>query len=93
MPTFLLGGFLDYFFETNYRRDLEITYSSGETYFTYESKLNPFEKCDIGMICGVGLKSIYFNKRELFFDLRYKRGFEGINLNTFSATLGIQIWK
>jgi hypothetical protein len=42
----------------------------------------------------VGVKSFYMKDKELFLDLKYKRGFglaDQLNTNTFLLNLGIQI--
>lgn len=95
-PTFQIGGFVNYFFKTDYSRKLEVKHSYGETYYTYQTNCSPFEKYDVGIICGFGLNGIYLSKKEMFCDFRYQRGFgqlQGLNTNVFSIILGMQIGK
>lgn len=95
-PTFQIGGFVKYFFKTDYERNLEVQFSWGDTYFTYQTNENPFSKFDFGINCGMGLKTLFLNDKELFIDLRYQRGFgmlQCLNTNTLLINLGIQIGK
>lgn len=95
-PTFQIGGFINYFFKSDYSRNLEVIYSWGDTYFTEQIHDNPFSKFDYGINIGAGLRSIYLKDKELFLDFRYKRGFgllQSIQTNTFSINIGTQIGK
>ncbi len=95
-PTFQFGGFANYFFNTNYHRDLEVLFSWGDTYLEAETEDNPFLKMNYGVNLGVGIKSFYMKDREIFVDLQYKRGFgliESINTNRVTINLGLQLGK
>lgn len=95
-PTFQIGGFAKYLFKTNFERDLEVLFSWGSTYFTKHFNENPFSQFEFGINCGAGLKGLVFNNKEIFLDLRYQRGFmqlKGINTNTLSVNLGLQLGK
>jgi hypothetical protein len=95
-PTFQVGGFANYLFKTDYERNLEAQFAWGSTYYTEQFYDSPFLKFDFGINCGVGFKSLIFSNKEIFFDLRYQRGFlllKGINTNTLSMNLGLQLGK
>jgi hypothetical protein len=61
--------------KNDYKRDLLVQFSWGETYYTKQINDSPFSKFDFGISCGVGLKSLYLNGKEVLLDLRYQRGF------------------
>lgn len=95
-PTFQAGGFVKYFFKSDYNRNLEVRYSSGNIYYTDQSNENPFSKFDMGISIGSGFKTEIMDSKEIFFDFRYQRGFgilEGLNTNTYSVNFGFQIGK
>jgi len=95
-PSFQIGGFAKYFFKTEYNRKHEQKFSWGDTYFTDQMSDSPFSKIDVGINCGIGLKSNYMKDKEVFLDFRYQKGFgliKGFNTNTFSINLGFQIGK
>ncbi len=95
-PTFQMGGFVNYFIKTDYKGNIEAKYSWGDTYSSYQFNGNPFSKFDFGINCGVGLKSLYLNDKELFIDLRYQKGFgllRYLSTNTLLINLGFQIGK
>jgi hypothetical protein len=95
-PTIQFGGFINYFFKSDFNRKLKIEYPLGDTKFTSQSDINPFFHFDFGLNLGFGAKSLILNNREVFFDLKYQRGFgffEGFNTNTFIFNLGFQIGK
>lgn len=95
-PTFQIGGFARFYFKNDYKRDLLVQFSWGETYYTKQINDSPFSKFDFGISCGVGLKSLYLNGKEVLLDLRYQRGFgllKNLNTNTLMINLGFQIGK
>lgn len=95
-PTFSIGAFLNYAINPEYHRNLEVKLFSGYTRYTNEFTENPFSNLDYGISFGVGLKKVILKKKELFFDLKYRRGFgllEGISTNSFILNTGIQIGK
>lgn len=95
-PEFQIGGFVRYSFITNYNRSLEIKLSNGKTFYANHTDESPFSKFDIGINCGIGLKSTYLKNKELYLDVRYQRGFglmQNLQTNTFSINLGFQIGK
>lgn len=95
-PTFQMGGFVKYIFNTTYNRNLEVKFSNGNTFYTSQINENPFAKYDFGVLCGFGIRSSYLNEREMFVDFTYQRGFgllKGLNTNTFSINAGFQIGK
>jgi hypothetical protein len=96
-PMFQFGCFVDYFFKPDYNRNIEVRFSSGDLNYITNSKNNPFIKFDYGISLGLGLKSFYIKDKEMFIDLKYKRGFgllvENLNTNSFLLNLGFQIGK
>ena len=61
----------------------------------YSRTDNPFSNIDVGINCGVGLKTTSLKGKELYMDFRYQKGFgliRGMNTNSFSMNLGFQIW-
>lgn len=95
-PTFQIGGFIDYFFGAEYNGSYEVKLSSGTIFNSYQTDESPFENYDLGILCGIGLKTEYKEGKELFFDFRYKRGLgqlHGLNSNILSLVFGMQIGK
>ena len=95
-PAFHLGAFVNYFFKTNFNRNLEVKFSWGDTYFTSQSKDSPFMKLDFGVNVGIGLSTNYLNDKELLLDFRYQRGFgwlNALNTNMFIVNAGFQIGR
>lgn len=95
-PTFSIGAFFNYAINPEYHRSLEVKLFSGYTRYTNEFTENPFSELDYGISFGVGLKRVMLKKKELFFDLKYRRGFvllDGLSTNTFLLNTGIQIGK
>lgn len=95
-PIYHTGVFLDYYFNTEFQRDLKVLFSWGDTYFEGQSKESPFMKLNYGINVGAGLTFNYWNKKELFLDLRYQRGFgfiQGFHTNNLSLNMGIQFGK
>lgn len=95
-PTFQIGGYVNFFLKAEYNRNQVVKYSWGETYYTNQAKDNPFAKNELGVNCGVGIKSIYHKGKELYLDLRYQRGIgilQEMKTNTVSLNLGVQIGK
>ena len=92
--TFQFGTFVDFLFQSNNNRELNILLTASGNSHYKDQRTTPFNKFDVGISCGVGLKSFYINDKEFFLDLKYKRGFglaEGLNTNTLSLNLGLQI--
>nr|WP_319401527.1 hypothetical protein [uncultured Carboxylicivirga sp.] len=95
-PTFQVGGFAKYSFITNYTRNLVVVNSIGNIIETTQTSDSPFSKIDYGINCGLGFTSQYRHDKELFFDMRYQRGFglfQNFNTNTFLFNIGFQIGK
>lgn len=95
-PTFQFGGFVNYLFTTDYKRNLELVFPWTEAVYTEQADKSPFKKFDFGLNIAIGLKSFYMNNKELFLDLKYQRGFgliDRFNTNTFLINLGFQIGK
>jgi hypothetical protein len=93
-PTFQIGTFFNYAFSTTYIRNLTATYTHGGIYYTNSFFVPPFKKYDIGFSLGFGLKKETIKKKEVFLDLKYKRGYGWLvrlNQNYFVASLGFQI--
>lgn len=93
-PTFQLGGFIDYLYSTDYKRDLEAQFTWGTTYSSNQTLENPYNDFDYGINLGLGVKSIVLKNREIFVDLNYQRGFgllQGLNTNKFILNIGFQI--
>jgi len=95
-PTLQIGGFVNYYFITDYFRDEEVLFSWGDVYSSNESDESPFLKYDYGLSVGIGLTVAYINEKELFVDLRYQRGFgllNGLNTNLYMMNFGFQLSK
>jgi hypothetical protein len=92
-PVFEAGFFLNYYFKSDYKRDLSFTMDGSD----YQKEFNdyPFRKFDRGVGVGTGLIGSVKNM-PMRLDLRYKRGFgiiNGLETNTFSLTISMQIGK
>jgi hypothetical protein len=95
-PTFSLGAFFNYAISTEYNRDLEVKFFSGYTRYTEQFNENPLSKIDYGISFGIGLKKVNIKKKELFFDLKYRKGLgliEGLTTNHLLLNIGMQIGK
>jgi len=95
-PSFQLGGFVNYFFKTDYSRYLEVINDLGNTYHTGYENDNPFSKLDFGVSIGAGICLNYLKNNVLFIDFRYQRGFgwlDALNSNTFVINADFQIGK
>lgn len=95
-PKLILGGFIDYFFQSNYERSIEVLFSWGDPYYTGIITDSPFSKLDYGIIAGFGFTTDVLNGHEIYLDFNYQRGFgllKGLNTNTFTTSLGFQIFK
>lgn len=92
-PTFQIGGFANYFFNTDFIRNLEVKDLAGETLNQIEFTENPFPKFDYGLCMGVGIWRENLKKKAIFLDLRYQIGFGMLTLysNYFSFNLGFEI--
>lgn len=87
------GIFLNYYFKTDYNRDLSFTMDGTD----YEKEFTdyPFLKFDRGIGIGTGLIGSVKNM-PIRLDMMYKRGFGIINSlksNTFSLTISMQFGK
>jgi hypothetical protein len=96
-PTFQIGASVNLSYSTNYLRNEEVKYSTGEIFYTKRNYDSPFENLNLGFVCGIGLKSKYHNEKDLFLDIRYQKGLFGLlqslKTNTYSINLGLQIGK
>lgn len=95
-PTLQLGAFANYSFTSSYTKKLEAINASGKPVNTNQPSDNPFSKLDYGINCGFGFLYQFQNNKEIFFDIRYQRGFgllKGLNTNTFMMNVGFQIGK
>ena len=95
-PNLMLGGFINYYFQSNYERNVEILFSWGSPYYTAKIIDSPFSKLDYGFIAGFGFTTDVLNGNEIYLDFYYQRGFgllKGLNTNTFNMSLGFQIFK
>lgn len=93
-PTLQTGLFYNKAFKSDYRKELEVKYPTGETFYTNETTKNPFAKTDFGINMGLGVIGKVFNDKELFIDLKYQRGFgllEYFSTNFLLLTIGFQI--
>lgn len=97
-PTYQFGFFYDRFLKPESNRNTDVLHSWGDinysNNYTTKSFIGPFKNFDFGVSLGVGVKSFYMKDKELFLDLKYKRGFglaDQLNTNTFLLNLGIQI--
>ncbi len=95
-PYIELGGYFYHSIATDYTRNLEVKYSSGDTYYNNVLRNNPFNINNFGVLVGLGASTKAFKNKEIYFGLRYMRGFGlayGVNSNTLSANIGVQLTK
>ncbi len=95
-PTLHAGGFVNYFFLSDFYQSGEVTFSWGESYYKNETTESPFSKLDYGLIAGLGFTGIVFKEKEFFVDLKYQKGFGmlyGWNTETYSLNIGLSIGK
>jgi len=94
-PSIQLGGFVNYYFSNNYKRNL-VVLNNNDVFRTVEYNKYPFSRYDYGVNIGVGFKGKLPNKKEFFVDMRYQRGmglFKNINTNSYSINIGFRISK
>lgn len=94
-PTFQIGGFANYLFNTSFKRNLEINFSSGRLYFTEEFMENPLNKVEYGIGLGLGFSRVILQKNEILFNINYQRGFglfHGINTDNCMLCIGYKLW-
>lgn len=94
-PSIQLGGFVNYYFSNNYKRNL-VALLNNDVFLTVEYHKYPFSKYDYGVNIGVGFKGKLTNNRGFFIDMRYQRGMgllKNISTNNYSINIGINISK
>lgn len=94
-PYIETGGYYYYSIASGFKRDLEAIYSWGDTYYKEEFYNNPFQKYDFGALIGFGASTKFLQSKEIYFGFRYMRGFglaKGINSNTLSINIGVQLF-
>jgi len=95
-PSIQLGGFLNYYFSNDYKRNLVALLNNNDVFFTEKYTKYPFSNYDYGVNIGVGFKGKLFNKKDFFVDMRYQRGMgllKNINTNSYSINIGVKISK
>lgn len=95
------GTLINYSLKSDFNRIVESRFLSGETFQTYYSENNPFSDLVFGFNLGIGISSSINNSREVYIDLRYKKGYSllagvyksGLKYDYVSLNVGFQINK
>lgn len=95
-PSIIFGGFVDYSFKTNYKRNLETRFATGDIFYKASTTKNPLSNFDFGVSAGIGITSEFIKHREINIDFIYQYGLgllKGLHTHNFNMKLGLQINK
>ncbi len=90
------GGFLNYFFKSDYKRVENKKYSWKNENTIEESSENPFSKLDFGFSLGFGFITRTNKQKEISANFRFKKGLgymKSLNSNYLTFSIGYQLGK